>query len=352
MARPDIIIAGSPRSGTYWMVDLLETRFGIAFPSETHFISIFEDYLWLYGDLNKRKNRKRLLRDIFQFVSIWTYNSQDSDEYRAGIRPSSFMAIYDEGLSDSVLDASTDYPSLISALFSEFAKLKGADAVGDKSAHYRVKPTLDTLDGLQDVKIVHVVRDGRDVAKSWIAQWFGPKTYAKAGHLWSEHVSGFAKWGASNPARYLELKYEDMATDLDACLAKLSKFLDRPVQDSQGPSATAAALSHTDSHAKIQSMKASDNIEKWRKLPNKDREDFEATAKPWLRDFGYHTDDPNIKSLETPHKFVDFSKHQFTVWVKHQLPLIIRLSAIIHFPVRKIFIRDKASIWQAPIKLD
>ena len=53
----NVIMVGAPRSGTYWVVDLLKSRFGIELPSETHFIPLFHRYLWLWGDLSRRNNR-------------------------------------------------------------------------------------------------------------------------------------------------------------------------------------------------------------------------------------------------------------------------------------------------------
>ena len=57
--------------------------------------------------------------------------------------------------------------------------------------------------------MVHIIRDGRDVARSIRAQWWGPETIEEAAREWTESVRAGRAAGAT-PDRYRELRYEDL----------------------------------------------------------------------------------------------------------------------------------------------
>jgi len=320
--KPNIIVIGAPRSGTYWMVDVLQRRFEIAFPSETHFIPIFEQFLWMYGDLRKVKNRSKLLIDIFTFIEMWTYNVSNSSEYRESIREN----------------------SLLESLFSKYETLKGSKAVGDKSAHYRAAPVCRTLETLPNAKAIHIVRDGRDVASSWLSQWFGPSKMSEAAKLWSEHVSAYASWGDENPDKYLLIKYEDMATDFDGVLDKLSNFLSMPITDKGETTSVAKALTYTKSHSGMIDLKAVNNIQKWKTMDLKERRKFEHISRSELKLFNYPCEELTKSSILNRKPNL-FSKHQTLVSIKNMLPLALRFGSLIRIPIYKISLKNAKSPW-------
>jgi len=74
-------------------------------------------------------------------------------------------------------------------------------------------------------KIIHLVRDGRDVAASLVASgngwggWWAPKTVTRASEVWSEHIRGARSSAGSDS--YLEVRYEDMQIDGVSTLARV-----------------------------------------------------------------------------------------------------------------------------------
>lgn len=325
MASLSVIIVGAPRSGTYWVVDLLQSRFRVHIPSETHFIPLFFKYLWLWGNLSVVENRRRLLRNIYEFLQIWTPRSSSSSEYLAHIRQLSLLVTLDEQRADDIINESYDYPSLVKALFRHFADIHGADASGDKSAHYQVLDPQQTFGLFPDARMLHVIRDGRDVALSWTKQWFGPPTIRDAAQKWRDHVEVNREWGRLHPGRYLEIRYEDLAMDKEVEIRKMEKFLSRSALsegDENAQSALAKALSNTESHSAMLDMVASENISKWQSdMSEEDVSCFEGLAADTLTKSGYSL--LAADCAETPYALPRFPTHALRVVAKTILPLAL-----------------------------
>ena len=348
MTPLSVIIVGAPRSGTYWAVDLLQSRFQIHCPSETHFIPLFAKYLWLWGDLSTASNRRRLLINIYEFLQIWTARSSSSAEYLTQIRRLSLLVTLDEGRASNIIDDSRDYTSLVEAMFCHFADIHGADASGDKSAHYQaIDPEL-TFRHFPNALMLHVIRDGRDVALSWMKQWFGPPTLSDAARKWRDHVEINRNWGHQNAQRYLEIRYEDLADNKEAEIRKLESFLHRiasPQQLEQPGSALAEALSKTSSHSGMLDIVAAENVAKWKsEMPARDVAEFDALAAATLAESGYETLTGHKSS---PRRNVPtLSTHALRVTAKALLPLALGLCTRLRIPALALINRRYDSSWR------
>ncbi|MGB1139721.1 MAG: sulfotransferase [Halioglobus sp.] len=341
-----VVIVGAPRSGTYWVVDLLQTRLGVHIPTETHFFPLFQRYLWFWGDLSIAGNRRRLLKNIYEFIESWTARSSVSDEYRAGVRRVSLLVTLDEGRADRIVAESDDYPSLVEALYRHFADIQGVQLSGDKSAHHRVITPEDLFEPFPDTKMLHVVRDGRDVAVSWLKEWFGPGSVREAAKKWAEHVEVNREWGRRNPDRYLELRYEDLAEDLEEGIRRLSSFMGIPAGEyAAGSSALAEVLSTSPSHAGMKKIVAADNVAKWRSaMSPQDVAVFERMAGQTLLSSGYELAEPvqSAPSFALPRP----SAHSLRVGAKTMLPLVLGVGDRLGLPVLKFVNRKYPSQWR------
>ncbi len=348
MTPVSVIMVGAPRSGTYWLVDLLQTRFGVHFPSETHFVPLYARYLWLWGDLSVADNRRRLLESIYEFLQVWTARSSASREYLEQIRRLSLLVTLDEGCAGDIVAESSDYPSLIEAMYRHFVRIHDADASGDKSAHYRVLDPDSVFGFFPDAKMLHVIRDGRDVALSWVQQWFGPASIRDAARLWRDHVRVNREWGRRNPSRYLEIRYEDLATDIGGEIAKLEAFLGRaarPHDPESTRSDLARALANTESHSAMLDISAADNISKWREsMSERDVETFEEIAGQALVEFGY---DVSLRG-DRRERFVlpRPSVHLLRVALKTILPLVLGISSRVGLPAVWLINRRYPDDWR------
>jgi hypothetical protein len=81
-----------------------------------------------------------------------------------------------------------------------------------------------------DGRIVHIIRDGRDVVRSLLAQQWGPKNVADGAKEWRAAIES-ARAGAGDCDRYLEVRYEDLRAEPRTRIPGLYRWLGLPVDD-------------------------------------------------------------------------------------------------------------------------
>lgn len=85
--------------------------------------------------------------------------------------------------------------------------------------------TLDLVrDIYPDAAVVHIIRDGRDVARSLVSQPWGPETYREAAEEWVSGIDS-ARAVAPDLGRYLEIGYERLLDDPARHVPELYEFL-------------------------------------------------------------------------------------------------------------------------------
>ena len=108
----------------------------------------------------------------------------------------------------------------ISAIFETYAEKQGKPRWGDKTPLYMQHlPLLERL--FPDALWVHLVRDGRDAALSFLAlppgfsgkTWAQPRTVAQFAARWKAEIDAAPRLGAHAGERCLELRYEDLVVD-------------------------------------------------------------------------------------------------------------------------------------------
>jgi Sulfotransferase family len=184
----------------------------------------------------------------------------------------------------------TPYSVAIEAAYAAFAQNRDKKRYGDKTPRYVEDiPLLARL--WPEVKIVHLVRDGREVAMSYADVPFGPTTVAKAAALWKARVStGIAEGRPLGSSRYLELRYERLLQHPQEEVEKLCRFLELDFDP--------AMLEYSDrphsevlDRAKLYNPNVSKSITKTRsweeQMPKEQVEVFEAAAGDTLSELGY-----------------------------------------------------------------
>jgi hypothetical protein len=116
---------------------------------------------------------------------------------------------------------------MVSTLFNLFAAQKGKQRWGDKTPQYVEHiPLIIRL--FPNAKILHIIRDGRDVSLSWQLRWFGPKNTFHAAKLWKRYVSTGISAGHNLPEeQYLEIRYDTLITESEKTLKKYASSLVR-----------------------------------------------------------------------------------------------------------------------------
>jgi len=188
--QPPFFIIGAPRSGTTFLVELLNRHPKVLVTDET-----------------------RVMTHVSRIL-----NEQPADQ-RAVMR---HRAAWLEHLRAQM-------PSIVEGYY---AKLGAApDMVwGDKNPHYADRRTdpacLPTIDRLfPESRFIHIVRDGRAVVASLFALGWA-KSPQYAADVWMRHVEHSREFGATiGPRRWYELTYERLVAEPDIVAKELFAFL-------------------------------------------------------------------------------------------------------------------------------
>ena len=151
-----------------------------------------------------------------------------------------------EGALESAATDARTYPELVAALYSRFAQLQAKEYAGEKTPDYvHYLSLLHTL--FPQAKVVHVIRDGRDVTLALLdwahdsrtGQFRGPARYpvwhtspiATAALWWSWLVESGRRDAAALGSSYSELRYEALVANPEKTLRELVDFLELPFDE-------------------------------------------------------------------------------------------------------------------------
>ncbi|MGH8936866.1 MAG: sulfotransferase family protein [Acidimicrobiia bacterium] len=211
---PPIFVVGCGRSGTTMLRLMLDAHDDLAIPGESHFIRK------LY------RMRRRFLRpDGSVDATSLASAVMQTPHFRRWELPENLVWRRVETLDDPT------FPSVLEAFFRAYAELHGKPRWGDKTPVYvRSIPVLAQL--FPQARFVHIIRDGRDVALSYLSVPWGPRNIWEVARKWRREVSGGRAAGAAlGDDRYLEVRYEDLVGRTRDVLHRVCDFADLPFEE-------------------------------------------------------------------------------------------------------------------------
>lgn len=277
-----IFVVGCGRSGTTLLRLMLDSHPGLAVPGESHFIPPLWAYRRHYESRGKLDPRG-LARDIMDtpHFKLW------------GIPEETVRRRVD------ALDA-PHFADVVEAVFLAYADHHGKTRWGDKTPIYVL--SLPLLSGLfPRARFVHLIRDGRDVALSYLSVPWGPTTIWQAAHKWRRDVTGGRRDGrALGTAKYVEVRYEELVLSPREVLKRVCAFA--------GLGFAEEMLDyHRDAMARIQSpadgtkfhasasRPLATGLRDWHsQMPEADVMAFEAVAGDLLSELGYERRFPTV----------------------------------------------------------
>jgi hypothetical protein len=307
---PLILLLSSPRAGSHLLERLLLERFGVAFSLLTHLVYLFDNFKWLWGDLSRPSNRHRLLRAMYQYealrIKIYSLTSID---YDSALKSSLLCT---QPFSRDIVAKSSDFSSLVSQAHQKFAMIHNGVRWGYNAGFYSC-PDMEKMPEIFDEsKIIHIVRDGRDVARSWTGVYYGPNNIAESARIWRGHVKEYSSWGAKNSDRYHQVRYEDILDDPSRELNKIENFLGisslpNKIDLFNSPLVKASASQGT--HKLVGMPVQKNNKEKWKEqFSAREISLFDILAGDALKQFGY-----SFNSKPFHRKYIFWAKASQTV---------------------------------------
>ncbi len=343
---PDpLFLVGCQRSGSHIVSSLLAQESDIAVVTETFFIPLFAKVLPLAGDLSRANNRQRLAEAIFVFLGLWEKRNLSDEEFRK-LLPFSLLSTADQ--IGAFVQRSRNYGDLVRGMGQVFTQRLGKRRMLEKHTYFPYLP-LELMDPhFPAMKVVHIVRDGRDVSLSWRNIWFGPRTVTETARRWCHHVRGFSSWGANHPERYAEIRYEHFLADPAREIATLKAFFDvgGAVKDTRPD--RRGVLAVRPGHAKLAEPVAADNRMKWqRQMPPADYRTFMAFAADELARLGYETPAPDrpLSSWDALAARLDSNlRHvvrpvNWKRWAVMALPALLLLPGLVGLPITRLLFR-------------
>ena len=273
--KAPVFIVGCPRSGTSFLYHLLLSAGGFAeFRTQMNVFDVLEP---IYGDLGNRKNKQRMMKDWLQ-SKAFRVSGLDAAEIEAKIMAEC------HGAGD-----------FLRIVMEEVARKQGVERWAD-STPTNVPHMFRIMREFPDARIVHIIRDGRDVALSldkreWSRPlpWEKNKSLLAAGLYWEWIVKKGRKNGTELGPGYMEVRYEQLVSEPREALAKLATFLGHDLDYDRIQRASVGSVKNplTSFKEDLKEGKFSP-VGRWKdKFPPEELAQFESLVGEYLQELGY-----------------------------------------------------------------
>ena len=209
MSRPPLLVLGVSRSGTTLLRVVLDRSPGLAIPDESFFVPL------LARRHGHRVSRKAFVDDLRRLPTLAAWGLAADD------------------VAPRIVDGMAT-GAAIAAIFEAYAERQGKPRWGDKTPMYmRHLSLLERL--FPGAQYVHLIRDGRDAATSFLQMpagtytrtWAHPDTPVEFACLWRTEITAARALGRRiGRERYLEVRYEDFVSEPERVVQAICSFAD------------------------------------------------------------------------------------------------------------------------------
>jgi hypothetical protein len=275
--KAPVFIVGCPRSGTSYLYHLLLSAGGFAeFRTQMNVFDVLEP---IYGDLGILKNKTKMMDDWLQ-SKAFEISGLQAEEIKGR------MLADCKGASD-----------FLRLVMEEIAHKQGVERWID-STPTNIPHLLRIKRDFPDARIIHIIRDGRDVALSLHKRgWSRPLPWDRdqglmaAGLYWEWIVRKGRKLGSMLQPDYLEVNYEDLVQQPAVALERLGVFLQHDLDYARIEEASIGSVKHplTSFTEDLDRGKFAP-VERWKdedKFPTEELDRFESLVGDYLQNLGY-----------------------------------------------------------------
>jgi Sulfotransferase family len=281
--EPPLLLVGVRRSGTTLLRVMLDGNPELAIPDESYFIP----------QLAVRHRRPI-----------------DADEFVDDLRRLPTLREWDlpvEAVRTRVRDGMTPGEA-VAAIYEAYAERHGKRRWGDKTPMYMQHlPLLDEL--FPDARYVHLIRDGRDAALSFLSMpegvvtrtWAHPRSASDFACQWRTEVAAARRLGRSvGTDRYLEVRYEEFVAGPEAALRSICDYAGLPY-DPRMLDYTGRVDVSAKPHQQRLKQAPTAGVRDWRQdMSPEDVAAFEAVAGDALRACGYEVTTAGADQAPSP----------------------------------------------------
>jgi len=300
--KPPFFIIGCPRSGTTVFQLLLDSHPLIAVPPESHFFLSYRRLLDNPAfDLTSSRHFDLFLRMVEKDWRIRNWK-------------------LDSPLAEIYSNVPRSPAHFIDMLFSAYARQEGKVHWGDKTPQHA--QCLETILAVfPQARIIHLVRDGRDVAESLARVHIGPQSITGRARRWRHYINRVEQVRSHiSPSRFKAVRFEDLVMRTEETMAAVFRFLEEEPADrgrniaSRDSAAGRQYRTSSPLHSSAARPLSGDKIGVYKKnMTEREKEIFESIAGRELRANGYTTAARDERCSITVREKISFAAED-TLW--------------------------------------
>jgi hypothetical protein len=275
--RAPVFVLGCPRSGTTLLYHMLLSAGGfVVYRTES---SVFNVLQPCFGNLAAQGNKKRLM-DAWIQSKLFERSGLDARE-----------------IEDKVMTECNSAGDFLRIVMEEMARRQNVPRWADSTPEHLLY-IQEIKKALPNALIIHIIRDGRDVALSlekqrWIRPIFSDPSAGllAAGLYWEWIVSRGRNDGRNLAPDYLEVHFEDLVQSPRETLRTVSRFIEQDLDYEQIQETAIGSVKEPNTSFETKSNGAEfAPVSRWKKnFPPGQLEKLEAMVGRTLREFGYLT---------------------------------------------------------------
>jgi hypothetical protein len=307
-----VFVLGCGRSGTKFLYHTLLSAGGFAvYHAESNAFNLIG---LRFGDLSRRDNRRQML-------DAWL---QSKLFQRSGLTR--------EQIEPRMLEECRNAGDFLRILMETIAEQQGVRRWAESTPlHLLYLPLIKKL--IPNALIVHIIRDGRDVAVSlnkigWIRPfpWDRGRSLVLAGIFWKWIVSKGRRYGRSMGDDYIEVHYEDLVQNPRELLARLGVFLDHDLDYDRIQQVALGSVNNPNSSFKETQGQEKNPMGRWKSLLTSAQvAELESAIADLLDSTGYElATPPEGRSPSLPVRLMGLIYprfYNFKLWLKAHTPL-------------------------------
>ncbi len=310
-SKAPVFVLGCPRSGTTILYHILLSAGDFAvYRAESNVFNLLAPR---FGGMRTASDRRELMETWFR-SKLFQVSGLDQDRVRARIM--------------AECRCGGDFLRIV---MQEIADKQGvqrwADCTPDHLLHIpQIKREIP------DALIIHIIRDGRDVALSYVKQgwahplpWDGGEQLGVAGLYWEWIVKKGQDFGKQLGADYQEVRFEELMTHPRDVLSRLGEFIGHDLNYERIQRAGIGSVSRPNSSFEDELGPSFSPLARWKtKMSSNQIEDFEMLVGEFLQELGYPLASGKLGSLTsraTRLRTTYLAMFEAKQWMKTRTPL-------------------------------
>ena len=269
-------IIGSGRSGNTLLRSILSGNSGISIPPESYRIPFAIKKFHIFNNRDWEDIVPQVLKEFEDCKEFYTWEIDITDAQKR---------------LENIADSKRTLSNIFDELFCTYAEKHspGSKIWGDKTP-------MNTLylDWIGTVfprsKFIHIIRDGRDVASSYL-KMERYDTILEAANRWINSIESAQSFGSKIKENYIEIRYEELVTKPEEVIKDTCDFLDIDYDSKMlDHTKQVKKLGDTDKehHSNLSKPISSDSVGKWRNnLSESDQESITKLLHKHLQRLGY-----------------------------------------------------------------